>query len=152
MGDDEPYAPPLAPRRVVLIVDDEQPIAEALGMIVADAGCVALLASNGRQGLALARERLPVLVITDLMMPQMDGAELIATLRRDAAAAGRNPPVTVLTTAAPLARAGHILADAYLRKPFDITEVEALLHRFLDPPGHTLSSPDHTPQTHTPER
>lgn len=117
---------------LVLIAEDEAPIAEVLAMIVEEAGYVPLVAAHGRRALELARERRPALLITDLMMPQLSGAELIAALRADAAEDGRVIPV-ILTTAAPLPSGGHLAVDAYLRKPFDITEVEALLHRFLAP-------------------
>lgn len=136
---------------LVLIAEDEMPIAEALAMIVADAGFRAVLAPHGKRALELARERPPALVITDLMMPQMDGLELVHALRSDAAASGHSPPVIVLTTAAPFPRAEWSVADAYLRKPFNIDDVEALLHRYLDLPGRTPHGSDRKPQALPPE-
>ncbi len=136
---------------LVLIAEDEEPIAEALAMIVADAGYLAVLAPHGKRALELARERPPALVITDLMMPHMNGLELVHALRSDAAEAGRTPPVIVLTTAAPFPRAEWSVADAYLRKPFDIDEVEALLHRYLDLPSHTSYDSDRKPPALAPE-
>lgn len=117
---------------LVLIAEDEAPIAEVLAMIVEEAGYVPLVAVHGRQALELARARHPALLITDLMMPQLSGAELIAALRADADADadGRAIPV-ILTTAAPMPSDRRVVVDAYLRKPFNITEVEALLHQFL---------------------
>lgn len=115
---------------LVLIAEDEAPIAEVLAMIVEEAGYVPLVAAHGRRALELARERRPALLITDLMMPQLSGAELIAALRADTANGCAHIPV-ILTTAARLPSYDHIVVDAYLRKPFDIAEVEALLHRFL---------------------
>lgn len=67
----EPQAP------VVLIVDDEEPIAETAGWIVEAQGYLPLLAYNGQHALELARTRWPAVLITDWMMPQMDGVELI---------------------------------------------------------------------------
>ncbi len=136
---------------LVLIAEDEEPIADALAMIVADAGYRAVLAPHGKRALELARERPPALVITDLMMPQMNGLELVHALRSDAATAGRAPPVIVLTTAAPFPRAEWSVADAYLRKPFDIEEVEALLHRYLDHPSHQPNGSDRKPSALAPE-
>lgn len=116
---------------MVLIVDDEEPIAETLAMIVTEAGYKAQVAGHGKDALAMARARWPALVITDMMMPYLDGAGLIAALR-DEARSGRDRlmPIIVMTAANidALRRTG---ADAILRKPFDITEVEALLRRFL---------------------
>jgi CheY-like chemotaxis protein len=126
---------------LVLIAEDEAAIAEALAMIVEEAGYRPLLAAHGRRALELARERCPALLITDLMMPQLDGAELIAALRADTAD-GCAPIPVILTTAAPLPPAGQPAVDAYLRKPFTVAQVEALLHRFLVPrPGADAVGP-----------
>lgn len=118
--------------RVVLIVEDEAPIAEALSLIIADAGYSPMVARHGLEALEMARARRPALVITDLMMPRLDGAGLVAALRADAAANGTGaaPPI-ILMTAANIQLASQAGADAVLRKPFDIADVEALLRRFL---------------------
>jgi CheY-like chemotaxis protein len=73
---------------VALIVDDDKPIAEFVAAVAAEAGYLPVVATRGQQALALARERWPALLITDLMLPFMDGGALIAALR-DAAAAER---------------------------------------------------------------
>lgn len=119
---------------LVLIAEDEEPIAEALAMIVADAGYTPLLASQGKQALELARAQRPALILTDLMMPQLNGAQLIAAIRADAELDNHRPPPIVLMTAAGMRRALEINADALLKKPFEMAEVEALLRRFLGPP------------------
>jgi CheY-like chemotaxis protein len=119
---------------LVLIAEDEEPIAETLAMLVEDCGYTPLIATNGRQALELARARHPALIITDMMMPYMDGVELIATLHKDAAADGYAPTPTILLSAAGLKRMRAAGADAILPKPFDLDVLEALLHRFLDAP------------------
>ncbi|HEY7123432.1 MAG TPA: response regulator [Ktedonobacterales bacterium] len=118
---------------LVLIAEDEEPIAEALAMIVEDCGYIPLVASNGRQALELARARHPSLVITDMMMPYMDGVELIALLHQDAVTDGYAPPPIILLSAAGLKRMRTAGADAFLSKPFDLDDLEGLLHRFLGP-------------------
>ena len=122
---------------LVLIAEDEQPIADALAMIVADAGYTPLLASQGKQALELAREWHPAMILTDLMMPLLNGAQLIAAIRADAELDNHRPPPIVLMTAGGVRRALEVNADALLKKPFDIAEVEALLRRFLGPPPLT---------------
>ena len=67
--------------RVVLIVDDDKPIADYVAAVVADAGYTAVVATRGAEALELARSRWPVLLITDLMLPFMGGSTLIAALR-----------------------------------------------------------------------
>lgn len=116
---------------VVLIAEDEEPIAQALSMIVEDYGYFALIAINGRQALEMARAHHPALIITDLMMPLMSGAELIATLREDAKRYDQTPPPIVLMSAAGRAYTAPARADEVLAKPFDIRQIEALLDRFL---------------------
>ena len=122
---------------LVLIADDEAPIAETLALMVEEAGYTALLASHGREALELARLHSPSLLITDLMMPYLDGAALIAALRREAAAKGRSVPPIILMTAASGRRAEEAGADATLNKPFDLDEVEELLRQFLGEPPNS---------------
>ncbi len=116
---------------LVLIVEDEEPIAEVLAEIVSEAGYRPLVAQNGRVGLALARSEHPALIITDLMMPFLDGAELIATLRGDEDAPGAAATPIVVMTAAGRGHAEGLHYDALLAKPFDIQEVERLLRRYV---------------------
>jgi DNA-binding response OmpR family regulator len=117
----------------VLIVDDEEGIAEAIGYLVEIAGYVPMLASNGDQALELARAQWPSLVITDLMMPRMDGVGLITALRTEAERTGRRMPAIMLMTAGGMERAEEVGADLVIQKPFDIWHLERLLHQYLRP-------------------
>ena len=134
MSGKSPGPPPTAARetgRVVLIVEDEEPIAQALAYVVEGAGHTTVVAVNGRAALELALAHRPNLIITDLMMPQMSGQELIRALRETWQAA--TPPIVLMTAAGPrYAEAAG--ADALLLKPFDLEQVEALLRRFLASP------------------
>ena len=116
---------------IVLVAEDEETIAETLALIVADVGYVAIVARDGREALALARQHRPQLIITDLMMPYMSGADLITSVRADAAAQGHAPPPVVVVTAASRARAEEAGADAVVVKPFDVSRVEAVIHQLL---------------------
>lgn len=134
MSDQVPRAqPPSADRvmRVVLIAEDEEPIADALAYLVQSVGHRAVVAVHGAAALELARAHRPDLIITDLMMPQMSGEELICALRQTWL--DTTPPI-VLMTAAGRRYAEAAGADAVLLKPFEIEEVEALLRRFLPTP------------------
>jgi CheY-like chemotaxis protein len=126
---------------LVLIAEDEEPVAEALALMVADAGYTPLIAVQGKRALELARERRPALIITDLMMPFLNGAQLIEAIRADAALDNHRPPPMILMTAAGLRRALEANADALLKKPFDVSELEELLHRFLGPPPDGAQHP-----------
>lgn len=116
---------------VVLIVEDERSIASVVAEVVAEMGCAPMVASHGRQALELARTRWPRLVITDLMMPRMGGATLIAALRAEAASQDRAAPPILLLTAASLQYAREAGADAILRKPFNLPELEAQVSHLL---------------------
>ena len=111
----------------VLIIDDEAPILELLADIVEEKGHVALCASDGVEGLALARATHPDLIIADVMMPLLDGFTLLRVLRSEP----ELEHITVVLVSAGFPRGGGFQtdppADAYLRKPFDVSAVESIL-------------------------
>ena len=118
-------------RILVLIIEDERSIGSFVAAAVADAGYLPVVAMNGFEALERAREHWPNLVITDLMMPRLDGAATIRALRLEAATRGQAMPPVILMTAGSLSYAQAAGADALLRKPFDLTDLDALLRRFL---------------------
>ena len=71
---------PVAERRIV-VIDDEQRIADTLALILRSAGYVSEVAYDGRSGLALCKEIRPDLVITDVVMPGMSGIEVAIEIR-----------------------------------------------------------------------
>jgi CheY-like chemotaxis protein len=103
-------------RRSILIVDDEFGLAEMLREMLRDSGFDVTLAINGRLALEILQEGKVDLVLTDMMMPVMDGAELATAMRGDRN--HRDTPIIMMTSLpAALARAGDLF-DAILRKPF----------------------------------
>ncbi len=131
------------PSDVVLIVDDEAPIAEALALIIEDAGYRAVAAFRGQEALALARELRPAMLITDLMMPQLDGAALVYELRKEAQSDLSPLPIIIAMTAGGVVHAHAVEPDGVLQKPFSIEDVESLLRRFLphDRDNHSAREP-----------
>jgi DNA-binding response OmpR family regulator len=125
-----PTDTPSAPRAVV-IADDEESIADAIAMLIEEVGLTPLIAPNGKVALELARAHHPALVITDLMMPIMDGAKLIEALHAEARADGSHPPPILLLSAAPASVAADAHADAYLSKPFDLQTLEESIEHLL---------------------
>jgi CheY-like chemotaxis protein len=103
----------------ILIVDDEPDIRFMMRLILEGAGYQVTEARHGLAGLKSVKARRPVLVITDVMMPTMDGLELIERLRSDPKTAAI--PILVVSGNSDLA----IAANARLRKPFTRRE---LLH------------------------
>lgn len=111
----------------VLIVDDEFAVADVLEMALADEGYRVLTAANGRQGLQrLAEGPRPDLVITDHMMPVLDGAGMLRAMRT--AEAHRDIPCIVMS-AVPEANVRERFDGyaAFLRKPFRIAAVVQLV-------------------------
>ncbi len=115
---------------LVLIAEDEEPLAETVALAVREAGYTPLIALHGRQALELARARRPALLVLDLMLPYLDGATIITALREDARATGTMPPI-ILMTGASLVQARAAGADVVLRKPFHLADLVRFLHRFL---------------------
>ena len=128
-------AAPRTDAKLVLIAEDEEPVAEFLAYVVADAGHKPVVAFHGRQALVLAREQWPDLLITDLMMPYLNGADLVTALRAEAAAADRTLPPVILITAAGPAQARAAGADVVLYKPVEVADIDAALRRLLASPG-----------------
>lgn len=116
-------------RPTVLIVDDDSPIAETLAMIIEDMGYSVVLAYNGREGLAAAMRVPPNLIITDLMMPQMTGAEMLAALR----ATHLNMPPILVLTAGERTYAQDVGATATIAKPFDVKVLESVVRSLIEP-------------------
>ena len=121
----------------VLIVDDEFGLADITADLLTEEGYDVALAINGKLGLDNLAHRRADIVITDLMMPVMDGPEMIRRMRADPKLAAI-PAIlmTALPEAVPRGEAG--MHDAVLVKPFSKTELLELMHRLLPPlPGVT---------------
>jgi len=71
------------PMATILVIDDQELIRSLLRAALEGAGYQVLEASNGRLGLELYRERSADLIITDIVMPEMDGLEMILELTRN---------------------------------------------------------------------
>lgn len=115
---------------VILVVEDEPALRRLLGMVLEEAGYRVLRATHGRHALELLAGDRPDLVLADVMLPVLDGAALCRRLKADAATAAI--PVILMSAAGDAAAQGAG-ADAFLRKPFDLDAVEALVRRWLAP-------------------
>ena len=82
----------------VLIVDDEPDIANILGELLGEEGLDVRVVNDGREALAAVAEKPPDVIITDLMMPRMDGHTLIRELRSNATF--RHIPIVVMSAGA----------------------------------------------------
>ena len=112
----------------ILVVDDEEPILQLVGELLQDEGYTTLRAYQGAQALELARRARPDLVLTDLMMPIMSGAELCRCLKHDPTT--RDVPVVVMSAAGRV-RVDDLDCDEFLAKPFDLDALLALVARYV---------------------
>jgi CheY-like chemotaxis protein len=105
----------------VMVVDDEPDVRYLLKAILEEAGYGVVEAAHGQAALEQARHSPPQLVITDQMMPLMNGGELIERLR--AGESTKAIPIVMISGT----RAIQSGADAVLRKPFDRGELIVLV-------------------------
>lgn len=107
----------------VLIVEDETPIRELLNDFLSDEGYGTLVAENGQHGVEIALETLPDLVLMDLMLPLLDGFAAMRALKGHPRT--RDIPVVVMSANSTLLldTGEQRLADATIRKPFDLDDV-----------------------------
>ncbi len=113
-------------RQLVLVADDNADMRHHLAMVLGSRWDV-VVAGDGREALELARRDRPDLLITDVMMPELDGFGLIAAIREDAGLASL--PVIMLSARAGPEAVGDGLAagaDHYLVKPF--TSADLISH------------------------
>lgn len=100
----------------VLIVDDEFGLAEMLRDMLREHGYEVVLAINGRLALEVLGEQRVDIVLTDLMMPVMDGEELAAAMRKSETY--RDTPIILMTSLPTAVPQQRELVNAVLRKPF----------------------------------
>lgn len=120
------------PRRSILIVDDDPVNLELVQALLGDLGFVTRSASNGRAALDSARETVPDLLITDLVMPEMNGLQLVRELR--ACPELQSVPVVALSASASDQDRQEALdggCDAFLSKPVHYAQLLEELGKWL---------------------
>jgi CheY-like chemotaxis protein len=80
----------------ILLVEDEAPLLGAMTLKLKKAGFTVLQGHNGREGLDIAMKELPNIIITDIVMPEMDGLQMIQNIRQDQQW-GISVPIILLT-------------------------------------------------------
>lgn len=117
----------------ILIVDDEAAVADLIEAVLVGEGYTVAIARDGVQGILLARDWKPDLVLMDIMLPGIDGTTAIRRLKADPATA--DLPIVAMSAGRTIRRQSNELtdADAALSKPFDIeallAQIEFLLSR-----------------------
>jgi len=108
------------PKGNILVVEDNPQTVKLIKFILEKNNYSAVTAKDGEQGLQMAKEKKPDLIILDLMLPGMDGYRVCETLKADADT--KEIPIIVLTaldTGADFEKALEKKADWYITKPFE---------------------------------
>ena len=116
----------------VLVVDDEEDIRELVQLNLAPEGCEVLTCETGERALELARNKLPNLIILDLMLPGIDGLDVCKKLKADAKT--KSIPILMLTAKAEetdIVIGLELGAEDYVTKPFSGKVLVARVRRIL---------------------
>ncbi|MCC5914135.1 MAG: response regulator transcription factor [Balneolaceae bacterium] len=122
-------------KQTILVVDDEQDLLDLIEYNLKKEGFNVLKAENGQEGIKIAREQKPNLVLLDIMMPKMDGIEACEVMRKDSAL--KHIPIIFLTARSDEKTEVEGLdkgADDFITKPISTTKlisrIKAVLRRF----------------------
>jgi DNA-binding response OmpR family regulator len=119
--------------KTVLVCDDEQYILEAVSYVIRGEGYEVITAEDGEEGLRLARERKPELLLLDVMMPVKNGFEVCQELKLDPAMSGTYVIfLTAMGQERDLEQGQRCGANEYITKPFDPRALRKRLHELLD--------------------
>jgi two-component system alkaline phosphatase synthesis response regulator PhoP len=122
----------------ILVCDDERSIVRLIQVNLERQGWEVIPAYDGKEGLEKILKEKPDVVVLDVMMPYMDGFEVLKNLRREPDT--QNIPVVMLTAKAQdkdVFEGYHYGADVYLTKPFNPMELVTFIKRILQSGGDT---------------
>lgn len=119
---------PKQPRHI-LLVEDEPGTIVTLAMLLEMSGFRVSQAANGQQGLERLEQELPDLVLTDFMMPHLDGLAMITRMKADARFAA--VPVILTSAALPASVDPAQVASAFLPKPFRLDALLGLIESLI---------------------
>jgi CheY-like chemotaxis protein len=119
----------------ILVIDDVEENSDIIKTKLNFAGYDVVIAEDGESGLQAAREHLPDLILCDIMLPKMDGWDVLAALRADPRTAAI--PVIFMTAYTTIQfssekrRAMEKGAVDYLKKPFDLSEMMDMVEKHV---------------------
>ena len=126
----------------ILVVEDEPEVLKLIARYLRDAGYKVFTALNGENGLRLARELLPDLIILDVILPDLEGFSVCETLRQRSPTA--HIPILMLTGLAgeiPRCHAFECGVNEFIRKPFRVPDLLEHVKRTLAPHAAQTESP-----------
>jgi DNA-binding response OmpR family regulator len=138
----ESPAPEFCRCPTALVIDDDPTVRESLEILLEHYGFQVAVARNGRQGMAAFSNIAPDVVLTDIMMPEQDGIETIAAMRK----ARPDAKIVAMSGADPVGKANYLRmavklgADRGVPKPLSARELLSVLSTIL-PPEPCLLAP-----------
>lgn len=129
-------------RPVLLLVEDERALRKVMEMVLEGEGYEVLSAENGREGLETLANTCPDLIITDFMMPEMDGAQMIREIKNNKVLA--EVPILLMSAAFPPDLPEKDIADQFLEKGGELSSLLNTISSMLsaERPPRDLSNPD----------
>ena len=116
----------------VLIIDDEPNICSVVSQFLEKKGFTTITANSGKEGIEIANQLVPDLILLDINMPEMDGFEVLVKLKNDQKT--MSIPVVMLTgrgdEIAKLS-ASALSSEYYITKPFDLEELNSKIKQIL---------------------
>ncbi|HEV8016842.1 MAG TPA: ATP-binding protein [Stellaceae bacterium] len=128
LNDYAPISAPTASRdddKIVLIIDDDPTEFDVAERVLVGEGYIPLVALNAAEGLAVAAERRPALILLDVLMPERDGWEVLKMLKADARLSGC--PVVMLTIEDNSTKSRALGADGHIVKPLNKVAFQAVM-------------------------
>ena len=117
--------------RTVLVIDDEITIVEMLSALLEEEGLQVKTAFNGQEGLEHMAKARPSIVVSDVMMPVLDGWELCRRMQADPRY--QSIPVVLMSALRTAPELTGCRYSALLKKPFDLDEMLQTITRLLKP-------------------
>jgi CheY-like chemotaxis protein len=117
----------------ILVIDDMAGVQRAIDSLLRQAGHKVAVATNGAEGIELLKQRRFDLVVVDILMPKLDGTEVVFHV----SAMPNRPPIIAMSgggagvSASEALRGARLKADAFLEKPFDKDQFLAVVEKLL---------------------
>jgi CheY-like chemotaxis protein len=121
--------------KTILVIDDVEENVDIIRQKLSHLGYSVLEAFDGEQGLNVIQQHVPNLVLCDIMLPKLDGWEILSAVRKDPKL--KHIPMILMTAYTTIQfrgerkRAIELGAIDYLKKPFDLSEMASLIEKHL---------------------